>query len=62
MLKIVVPVGAIFVVVYGGFMKDLPAEYGGYPKWAAAFVWFTLIATFILSWIFQAFKTREAKE
>jgi NSS family neurotransmitter:Na+ symporter len=62
MLKIVVPVGAIFVVVYGGFMKDLPAKYGGYPKWAAAFVWFTLIATFILSWIFQAFKTREAKE
>lgn len=62
MLKIVVPVGALFVVIYGGFLKDLKEPYGGYPKWAAWFIWIILIATFILSFIFQAFKTREAKK
>ena len=62
MLKIVVPVGALFVVVYGGFLKDLKEPYGGYPKWAAWFIWIILIATFILSFIFQALKTREAKK
>jgi NSS family neurotransmitter:Na+ symporter len=61
MLKIVVPLGAIFVVVYGGFMKDFVTPYGGYPMWAAAFVWILLAVTFILSWIFQGFKTREPR-
>jgi len=62
MLKIVVPLGAAFVVIYGGFAKDFPFKYGGYPKWAAAFVWITLIVTLALSFVFQSFKTREAKE
>jgi len=62
MLKIVVPVGGLFVVIYGGFAKDLPFKYGGYPKWAAAFVWITLVVTFGLSFLFQAFKTKEAKK
>jgi len=61
MLKIVVPAGALFVVIYGGFAKDLPLKYGGYPKWAAAFVWITLVVTFILSFVFQSLKTKEVK-
>jgi len=61
MLKVVVPASALFVVAYGGFAKDLPLKYGGYPKWAAAFVWITLGVTFILSFVFQSFKTKEAK-
>jgi NSS family neurotransmitter:Na+ symporter len=62
MLKIVVPAGALFVVIYGGFLKDLKEPYSGYPTWAAWFIWITLIVTLILSFIFQAFKTREAKK
>jgi len=32
LLKIVVPLGLLFVVIYGGFMQDIPASYGGYPR------------------------------
>ncbi|MFW6180385.1 MAG: sodium-dependent transporter [Spirochaetota bacterium] len=62
MLKIVVPAGALFVVIYGGFAKDLKEPYEGYPMWAASFIWILLGVTFILSFVFQAFKTREAKK
>jgi NSS family neurotransmitter:Na+ symporter len=58
-LKFVVPIGALFVVIYGGFAKDLPAKYGGYPAWAASFVWITLGVTLILSFVFQAIKVKK---
>jgi len=61
LLKIVVPVCLLFVVIYGGFVKDFAKPYGGYPLWAASFIWIILIVTLILSFVFQSFKTKEAK-
>ena len=58
-LKFIVPIGALFVVIYGGFAKDLPAKYGGYPGWAASFVWITLGVTLILSFVFQGIKVKK---
>lgn len=58
MLKIVVPAGLLFVVIYGGFMKDLASPYAGYPLWAASMIWVSLVVTLILSFVFQSFKTR----
>ena len=61
LLKIVVPVGLLFVVIYGGFKNDLTAPYGGYPLWAASMIWVILGVTLILSFVLQAVKTRTAK-
>jgi NSS family neurotransmitter:Na+ symporter len=62
MIKIVVPLGLLFVVIYGGFMKDLAAPYGGYPLWAASMIWVVLIVTLLLSFVLQAIKTKGPKE
>jgi len=62
LLKVVVPLGLLFVVVYGGFMKDIAEPYGGYPLWAANFIWIVLGATLIFSFLLQAIKTRKPKE
>jgi len=62
MLKVVVPAGLLFVVIYGGFMNDIPNAYGGYPLWAASMIWVILIVTLGLSFWLQAVKTRGPKE
>jgi len=62
LLKIVVPVGLLFVVIYGGFMKDVVAPYEGYPLWAASTIWVILVVTLGLSFWLQAVKTKGPKE
>jgi len=62
LLKVVVPAGLLFVVIYGGFMKDIAAPYGGYPLWAASMIWVILIVTLGLSFVLQAVKTKGPKE
>jgi NSS family neurotransmitter:Na+ symporter len=63
-IKIIVPAGLLFVVIYGGFMQDLylAAPYGGYPMWAASMIWVILGVTLALSFMLQAVKTRAPKE
>jgi len=62
LLKLVVPAGLLFVVVYGGFMQDIPSPYGGYPLWAASMIWVILALTLGLSFVLQAIKTKSSKE
>jgi NSS family neurotransmitter:Na+ symporter len=62
LLKVVVPAGLLFVVIYGGFMSDIPAPYGGYPRWAASMIWVILLVTLGLSFWLQAVKTKGPKE
>ena len=61
MIKVVVPAALLFVVIYGGFMKDIAAPYEGYPLWAASMIWVILVVTLGLSFVLQAVKTRAAK-
>jgi len=61
-IKIVVPAGLLFVVIYGGFVPDIAAPYGGYPLWAASVIWIVLAVTLGLSFCLQAIKTRAPKE
>ena len=58
LLKIIVPAGLLFVAIYGGFMKDIPAPYGDYPVWAASMIWVILFVTLVLSFVFQRIKSR----
>jgi NSS family neurotransmitter:Na+ symporter len=58
MVKFVVPIGLLFVAIYGGFMQDIPESYGGYPRWASNAIWGTLVVTLILSFVLGAMKTR----
>jgi len=62
LLKIVVPLGLLFVVIYGGFLQDIPTSYGGYPRWATNVMWIILGVTLLLSFWFQAIKTKGPKE
>ncbi len=62
LIKIVVPAALLFVVIYGGFAKDIAEPYGGYPLWAASMIWVILVVTLIFSFILQAIKTRGPKE
>jgi len=62
LIKIVVPAALIFVVIYGGFMKDIAEPYGGYPLWAASMIWVILGVTLILSIVLGAIKTKGPKE
>jgi len=62
LIKIVVPAGLLFVVIYGGFAKDIAEPYGGYPLWAASVIWIILVVTLIFSFVLQAIKTRGPKE
>ncbi|MBN1153187.1 MAG: sodium-dependent transporter [Dehalococcoidia bacterium] len=55
-VKVVIPAALIFVLVYGGFMNDIPNSYGGYPRWASNAIWGTLIVTLILSFILGGMK------
>lgn len=58
MVKLVAPIGLTFVVLYGGFIPDIKASYGGYPRWASNFIWIVLIVTLILSFVLQSKKTK----
>jgi len=62
LIKVIVPAGLLFVVVYGGFMKDIVTPYEGYPLWAASMIWVILVVTLILSFVLQAIKTKGPKE
>jgi len=64
MIKVVVPAGLLFVVIYGGFMNDIPDAYEGYEVGAlngSHIIWLTLGITLILSVVLQFIKTRGAK-
>lgn len=58
MVKIVVPVGLLFVAIYGGFIPDIKASYGGYPRWASSIIWIILFVTLALSFWLQSIKTK----
>ena len=62
LIKVVAPVGLLYVVIYGGFAKDLVAPYEGYPLWAASMIWVILAVTLALSFVLQAVKTKTPKE
>ncbi|UCG10526.1 MAG: sodium-dependent transporter [Dehalococcoidia bacterium] len=61
LIKLIVPVGLLFVVIYGGFMKDLAAPYEGYQVGALSgshIIWLVLGVTLVLSFVLQAIKTK----
>ena len=60
-IKIIVPASLLFVVIYGGFMKDIAEPYEGYPLWAASMIWVILVVTLGLSFLLQQIKTRTPK-
>ncbi len=66
LIKIVVPAGLLFVVIYGGFKNDIPDPgYGGYvigPFNGSHIIWIILGVTLLLSFWLQAAKTRGPKE
>jgi NSS family neurotransmitter:Na+ symporter len=66
LIMIVVPAGLLFVVIYGGFMNDIPDPgYGGYqigPFNGSHIIWLILGVTLGLSFLLQAFKTRVPQE
>ncbi len=62
LIKIIVPAGLLFVVIIGGFMKDItPEGYEGYFNWSWP-IWTILGVTLILSFVLQAVKTKGPKE
>jgi len=61
LIKIVVPAGLLFVVIYGGFVHDIPEAYGGYQVGilnGSHIIWIILIVTLGLSFLLQSRKTR----
>ena len=60
MIKLVIPAALIFVVIYGGFAKDIASPYEGYS--VAWVIWLLLGVTLVLSFILQAIRTKKAKE
>jgi len=61
LIKLVVPLGLLFVVIYGGFMKDVLAPYEGYQVGilnGSHIIWIILVVTLILSFVLQGIKTR----
>jgi len=64
LIKIIVPAGLLFVVIYGGFMNDVPEAYGGYQVGilnGSHIIWIILGVTLIFSFVLQAIKTRGPK-
>ncbi|MFP4668280.1 MAG: sodium-dependent transporter [Desulfobacterales bacterium] len=60
-IKIVVPVALVFVLIYGGFMQDIPEAYEGYEIGAlngSHIVWIILVVTLVASFVLQKIKTR----
>jgi NSS family neurotransmitter:Na+ symporter len=66
LIKVVVPAGLLFVVIYGGFMEDIPNAYAGYeqigPFNGSHIIWIILVVTLGFSFWLQAAKTRGPKE
>jgi len=61
LIKIVVPAGLLFVVIYGGFKEDIANPYGGYQIGAlngSHIIWIILVVTLVLSFVLQQAKTR----
>lgn len=61
MIKLVVPLGLIFVLIYGGLMHDIPEAYGGYEIGflnGSQVVWIILGVTLVLSFVLQQARTR----
>ena len=61
MIKLVVPVALIFVLIYGGFMQDIPEAYEGYEIGflnGSHIIWIVLVVTLVLSFVLQSFKSR----
>ena len=64
LIKLVVPAGLLFVVIYGGFMKEIPEAYGGYQIGmlnGSHIIWIILGVTLILSFVLQSIKTKGPK-
>ena len=62
-IRLVVPAGLIFVVVVGGFMKDVPEQYEGYQVGALGgshIIWIILGVTLIFSILLSCIRTRTA--
>jgi len=60
-IKLVLPIALIFVVIYGGFMNDIPEAYEGYEVGflnGSHVLWIVLVVGLILSFILQKVKTR----
>ena len=65
LIKIVVPAGLLFVIVYGGFMQDIPEAYEGYEIGAlngSHIIWIVLGVTLLLSIGLNFLKTKGPKE
>jgi NSS family neurotransmitter:Na+ symporter len=65
LIKLVVPIGLLFVVIRGGFIVDIPEAYGGYQIGilnGSHIIWIILGVTLILSFVLQAIKTKGPKE
>lgn len=62
LIKIVVPAGLLFVAIRGGFIPDIQASYGDYPRWASSMIWVFLIVTLLLSFVLQSIRTRGRSE
>ncbi|MCF8031325.1 MAG: sodium-dependent transporter [Desulfohalobiaceae bacterium] len=56
-IKLVLPIVLLFVVIYGGFVKDLSEPYGGYPVWAASMIFVLLVVTLGVSFLPQLVKS-----
>lgn len=64
LLKIVVPAGLLFVVIWGGFKYDVPDAYGGYQIGVlngSHIIWIILAVTLGFSFWLQAAKTKTLK-
>lgn len=65
LIKVIVPAGLLFVVIWGGFRNDLFAAYEGYQVGVlngSHIIWIILGVTLILSLVFNAIKTKGPKE
>ena len=62
LIKVIVPAGLLFVVIYGGFMEDIPNAYSGYeqigPFNGSHVIWIILAVTLGFSFWLQAAKTK----
>ena len=59
LIKVIVPAGLLFVVILGGFMKDIAAPYEGYS--VAWVIWALLGGTLVLSFVLQLVRTKTLK-
>jgi NSS family neurotransmitter:Na+ symporter len=65
LIKVIVPAGLLFVVIYGGFRYDIPDAYAGYqigPLNGSHIIFIILAATLGFSFWLQAAKTKGPKE